>query len=151
MLGALKLRERSLDECSKQQRTIVLGKGLFKGQWDGILQEEFYRGCWRGGESEGAVLCPAGRPLLTQAECWWLDWPVLEVRRGRCIPFCSPMQGTGSVFHWTCWWRKDDSKMAPWFCILKMRNLGEIVILEMRFGNFQHKENIWNTKPVFPM
>ena len=46
MLRELKLRKRKLDACSKQQKTIVLGRGVFEDRCDRTLQD-----VWKGEET----------------------------------------------------------------------------------------------------
>ena len=135
MSGALKLRDKTLDECSKWQRTIMPGKRVFRGQCDRLLQEVVDRGRERGCSAQSDwLLRVQGEVLRT--------WTVLEVRREKEHTWATLCRE--EVFHRLCRWRKEESKVAPLFYIWKMRNLGETVTSETGFWSSQHRGNSWD-------
>lgn len=62
MLRALKLRKRNLDACSKQQKNIVLERGVFEDRCDRILQD-----VWKG-EEKGCSAQSDWKTFALQAE-----------------------------------------------------------------------------------
>lgn len=62
-----------------------------------------------------------------------MEWVGSEAGEG--VYLSNFVRARSFVFYWICRGRKEELKMVLVFCILKMKNLGEIVIFEMRFGS----------------